>query len=146
MKFIVVTGMSGAGKRTALKMLEDIGYFCVDNLPVQLVGKLAELTLTQHSEIEKIALGLDVRSRQNSAEIEKALEELRERGYKFEILFLDAQDEVLLKRYKETRRTHPLAGRGRIATGIEEERKYLWNVQKSADYVIDTSQIGRAHV
>lgn len=135
MRFIVVTGMSGAGKSTALKMLEDLGYFCVDNLPVPLIGKLSELVLGQHMEIDKIALGIDIRSGETFQDLQGALNE------NFEILFLDAQDDVLIKRYKETRRTHPLAEGERLDKGIAEERKRLAALRKEADYVLDTSQM-----
>lgn len=141
MRMIVVTGMSGAGKSTALKMLEDIGYFCVDNLPVPLVPKLADMMCSQHMELEKIALGIDIRSGQKFQELESALDELKKSGIIYEILFLDAQDDVLVKRYKETRRTHPLAERGRIDQGILKERDSLESLRKKADYIIDTSQL-----
>ncbi len=135
MRFIVVTGMSGAGKSTALKMLEDLGYFCVDNLPVPLIGKLSELVSGQHMEIDKIALGIDIRSGETFQDLQGALNE------NFEILFLDAQDDVLIKRYKETRRTHPLAEGERLDKGITEERQRLAALRKKADYVLDTSQM-----
>lgn len=141
MRMIVVTGMSGAGKSTALKMLEDIGYFCVDNLPVPLVPKLADMMCTQLMELEKVALGIDIRSGQRFQELESALEELKSSGIIYEILFLDAQDDVLVKRYKETRRTHPLAERDRIDSGIQKERAYLESLRKKADYILDTSQM-----
>ncbi len=108
MRFVIVTGMSGGGKRTALKMLEDAGFYCVDNLPVPLIGKLVELIAMPNGEIQKVALGLDVRADQNFDDAQESLEKLKEAGYIFEILFLDASDESLLKRYKESRRMHPL--------------------------------------
>ena len=117
--------MSGAGKSTALKMLEDVGYFCVDNLPVPLVPKLAELLRVPNSEINKIALGIDIRSGQKFPELECILEGFKESGMDYEILFLDASDDVLIKRYKETRRNHPLAGDGRVDKGIQKERAYV---------------------
>ena len=112
MRLVIVTGMSGAGKSTALKMLEDMGYFCVDNLPISLIGKFAELIYSSTSEISKVALGLDIRSGKTLDELTSTLEKLTMAGYKYEILFLDASDEVLVKRYKETRRNHPLAQEG----------------------------------
>ena len=118
MRFIIVTGMSGAGKSTALKMLEDAGYFCVDNLPVQLVPKLGELLIVPGTEINKIALGMDIRSGQGIDDLEQSLNELDKMKIKYEVLFLEASDEVLIKRYKETRRSHPLAGGGRVDEGI----------------------------
>lgn len=141
MRFIIVTGMSGAGKSTALKMLEDTGYFCVDNLPVPLVVKLSELMDGQNAEIDKIALGIDIRSGEKFGELEDVLEQLKANGQEPEILFLDAQDDVLVKRYKETRRTHPLAEGERIDSGIQREREYLYSLRKRADYILDTSQM-----
>lgn len=141
MRFVVVTGMSGAGKSTALKMLEDLGYFCVDNLPVQLVSKLADLVSAQRMERDKIALGIDIRSGVKFQELEGVLEELKTAGLKYEILYLDAQDDVLVKRYKETRRNHPLADEGRVDQGIQKERELLEGLKKKADYILDTSQM-----
>ena len=141
MRFIIVTGMSGAGKSTALKMLEDVGYFCVDNLPVPLVPKLAELLRVPNSEINKIALGIDIRSGQKFPELECILEGFKESGMDYEILFLDASDDVLIKRYKETRRNHPLAGDGRVDKGIQKERAYVEQLRQKADYILDTSRL-----
>lgn len=139
MRFVIVTGMSGAGKSTALKMLEDVGYYCVDNLPVLLIPKLAELTRVPNEEINKIAVGIDIRNRHSFSEFEKTLEELTDTGFEYEILFLDSRDDVLIKRYKETRRNHPLARDGRIDQGIEKERAKLSALRKRADYILDTS-------
>lgn len=141
MRFVIVTGMSGAGKSTALKMLEDVGYFCVDNLPLLLIRKFAELTFKQSTDVNNIALGVDIRSGQALSELEYVLEDLVAGGFQYEILFLDASDSVLVKRYKETRRSHPLAGEGRVDQGIIEERKKLNFLKKQADYIIDTSQL-----
>lgn len=141
MRFVIVTGMSGAGKSTTLKMLEDVGYFCVDNLPIPLISKFAELTFTQGSGISKVALGVDIRSGQVLDELESVLESLVVSGFKYEILYLDASDSVLVKRYKETRRSHPLALEGRVDQGIAEERSRLDFLKKHADYIIDTSQL-----
>lgn len=141
MRFVIVTGMSGAGKSTALKMLEDVGYFCVDNLPVPLVPKLVELLQVPHAEINKIALGMDVRSIQSFNEVEEMLCELDRVELTYEVLFLEANDEALIKRYKETRRNHPLAGPGRVDQGIAEERKRLKVLKEKADYIIDTSRM-----
>lgn len=141
MRFVIVTGMSGAGKSSALKMLEDFGYFCVDNLPIPLLNKFAELAWSQQSEISKVALGVDIRSGQSFGELEGELEKLPALGVEAEILFLDAADTTLVKRYKETRRAHPLAKNGRVDQGIEIERKRLAYLKKSADYIIDTSQM-----
>lgn len=141
MRFVVVTGMSGGGKRTALKMLEDAGFYCVDNLPVPLLEKFVELIAMPNSEINKVALGLDVRSDQLFEEARKALENLKKSGYLFEILFMDASNQVLLKRYKETRRMHPLSIGGRVEDGINREKDILKTIKEESDYVIDTSNL-----
>ncbi|MDO5423694.1 MAG: RNase adapter RapZ [Eubacteriales bacterium] len=141
MRFVIVTGMSGAGKSTALKMLEDMGYFCVDNLPIALVGKFVELACSPGGEINRVALGVDIRSGQALGELEAVLEQLTMGGISYEILFLDASDAVLVKRYKETRRSHPLAKGGRVDKGIAEEREKLAFLKKHADYILDTSQL-----
>ncbi len=141
MRFVVVTGMSGGGKRTALKLLEDIGFYCVDNLPEPLVEKFVEVFATPDKEDAKVALGLDVRSDKTRGGVEKTLDMLREKGHSFEILFMDANDQVLLKRYKESRRLHPLEQDGRVVEGIEKERTILEGLKKKADYVIDTSSL-----
>lgn len=137
----MVTGMSGGGKSTALKMLEDAGFYCVDNLPVSLVEKFVELVSVPDSEISKVALGLDVRTDQSFQDVTRVLEKLRTAGYKFEILFMDAEENVLIKRYKETRRIHPLALEGRVEEGVRKERKVLENIRRGADYVIDTTNL-----
>lgn len=139
MRFVVVTGMSGGGKSTALKMLEDAGFYCVDNLPVSLIEKFAELVSMPGSEVGKVALGLDVRSGQSFEDVTGILEKLKKTGYKLEILFMDADENVLIKRYKETRRIHPLAADGRVEDGVRAERRVLEKIKRSADYVIDTS-------
>ena len=142
MRFVVVTGMSGGGKSTALKMLEDAGFYCVDNLPVPLVGMFVEMISSPASEASKVALGLDVRSGQSFHEAETILDKLRQSGFVYEVLFLDAGERVLLKRYKETRRRHPLSLSGeRIEAGIQREREILRKTREKADYVIDTSNL-----
>ena len=141
MRFVVVTGMSGGGKSTALKMLEDVGFYCVDNLPVSLVEKFAELVSMPGSEVGKVALGLDVRSDQSFEDATKILEKLKNLGTKLEILFMDADESVLIKRYKETRRVHPLAMDKRVEDGVRIERRVLENIRRHADYVIDTSNL-----
>ncbi len=139
MKFVIVTGMSGAGKSTSLKMLEDLGYFCVDNLPVPLIGKFAELAGEPNSELTKIAVGVDVRT--GLSKVENALNDLKASGYPFDILFLECDDEVLVKRFKETRRAHPLVGDGRVEEGIIKERELLKYLKKNASFIIDTSHL-----
>ena len=141
MRFVVVTGMSGGGKSTALKMLEDAGYYCVDNLPVSLIEKFVELIAMPNSESSKVALGLDVRADQSFEDVTRILEGLKEKGYKFEILFMDADENALIKRYKETRRVHPLSQDGRVEDGVRRERKVLETIRRNADYVIDTSNL-----
>ena len=143
MRFVMVTGMSGGGKSTAMRLLEDMGYYCVDNLPIQLIDKFVELLSTPNTEITKVAIGVDVRTDQSFARVEKTLSCLRQNGMVFEVLFMDASDAVLVKRYKESRRMHPLcsAENPRIEDGIEKERKILQQVKKDADYVIDTSKL-----
>ncbi|MCC6094584.1 MAG: RNase adapter RapZ [Eubacterium sp.] len=141
LQLVFVTGMSGAGKSTALKMLEDMGYFCVDNLPVFLIGKMIELTVDgEEGKIHKVAMGVDIRSG-NLEEVYQVLQNLKDKGFQYRILFLDADDSTLIKRYKETRRSHPLAQGGRVENGISQERKQLARLKKEADYIIDTSQL-----
>lgn len=141
MRFVVVTGMSGGGKSTALKMLEDTGFYCVDNLPVSLIDKFVELIATPGSEITRVALGLDVRAGHFFTEASDVIKKQREKGYQFEILYMDASDAALIKRYKETRRVHPLAAEGRVEDGIRKEREMLTCLKQDADYVIDTSNL-----
>lgn len=142
MKLVIVTGMSGAGKTVALKMMEDMGYYCVDNLPIPLIEKFAELALGSNQGLSnQVALGIDIRSGQELPLLDKILEQWRADGIPFEILFLDASDEVLLKRYKETRRNHPLAGAGRIDEGIKKERECLAFLKKQANVILDTSML-----
>lgn len=142
MRFVIVTGVSGAGKTSALKMLEDMNYFCVDNLPILLIEKFASISLDMNSEeIRNVALGVDVRSGQALDELEQVLDNMREAGYEYEILFLDAETNVLIKRYKETRRNHPLAAGDRIDIGIRREREKLAFLKTRANYIIDTSNL-----
>ena len=142
MRFVIVTGVSGAGKSTALKMLEDAHYFCVDNLPIQLLEKFASLMPEIHGEdVQNVAIGIDARSGRSLDELEIVLDRMKKAGYLFEILFLDAGDSVLVKRYKETRRSHPLASTGRIDEGIRLEREKMNFLRKRADYIIDTTHL-----
>ncbi|MBE5948457.1 MAG: RNase adapter RapZ [Lachnospiraceae bacterium] len=141
MHFVIVTGMSGAGKSTALKVLEDAGYFCVDNLPLAFVGKFAEFTRQPGEKINKVAIGVDIRSGQTLNGLEDILEDLSAKHFEYDILFLDASDEVLIKRYKETRRTHPLALDDRVDKGIALEREKLAFLKKQADIILDTTNL-----
>ena len=139
---VFVTGMSGAGRTTALKIMEDLGFFCVDNLPIPLIGKFVQLTREgEEGKIHRVAMGIDIRSGDDLPELQPIFEELRQEGVLCRILFLDADDRTLIKRYKETRRKHPLAGQGRIEGGLEQEREKLRFLKESADYILDTSQL-----
>lgn len=140
MRFVIVTGMSGAGKTTALKMLEDCGYFCVDNLPIQLVEKFVAL-MVENGETTHAAIGIDARTGTALAELGQLLDRMEEQGFGFEILFMDACDPALVKRYKETRRSHPLAGNSRVDEGISLEREKISFLRERADYIIDTSHL-----
>ena len=140
MKLVIVTGMSGAGKTVALKMLEDIGFYCVDNLPISLVDKFVQL-VSGGTDIKKTALGLDIRSGEELENLDEILENWRGSDVDVQVLFLDANDAVLIKRYKETRRVHPLAGAGRLENGIEKVREKLAFLKNEANYIIDTSML-----
>jgi UPF0042 nucleotide-binding protein len=137
MNLIIITGMSGAGKTSALKFLEDAGFFCVDNFPVFLISKLSEFH--PDASIKQTALSIDVRGGRSFKYLLTNLKKLHRNSYK--ILFLDASDDILLKRFKETRRLHPLSKKERIIVGIEEERAIMSDVKKISDYIIDTSHV-----
>ena len=142
MRLVLVTGLSGAGKSTALKMLEDDGYFCVDNLPIPLVRKFVSLMSgSQEEDIQNAAIGIDARSGRALEELAEVLDRVESEGQKFEILFLDAEDRVLVKRYKESRRSHPLAMKGRVDDGIRLERQKMKFLKERADYIIDTTHL-----
>ena len=140
MRFIIVTGLSGAGTSEATKSLEDMGYFCVDNLPPTLITKFAEACRQSDGKIDKVALVIDIRGGVFFNDLFQSLRDLEKEQFKYEILFLDATDEVLVKRFKEKRRSHPLSGGGRVITGIGLERKKLREVKDKADIIIDTSK------
>ncbi|EXG85458.1 MULTISPECIES: RNase adapter RapZ [Lacrimispora] len=141
MRLVIVTGMSGAGKTQALKMLEDMGFYCVDNLPIPLIETFAELTLSNQGGIRNAAMGIDIRSGEDLSVLNRIFDDWSRKRVPFEILFLDAGDETLIKRYKETRRAHPLAAGGRIDSGIEKERVKLGFLKEEADFIIDTSRL-----
>lgn len=141
MRFVIVTGMSGAGKSTALNTLEDMGYFCVDNLPVQLIIRFAEIAYGEDNDINDVAIGVDIRSGVYLQQLSECLIQLKKLEYDYEILFLDSNDDVLIKRYKETRRNHPLARNGRVEDGIKQERSQIAFLRKEADYIIDTTSL-----
>lgn len=140
-RYVIVTGMSGAGRGSVLKMLEDIGYFCVDNLPVRLIPDFTKVLEEDGEAYGQVALGIDIRNLEGLAALDKILDDLDAKGYHYEILFLDADSNVLVKRYKETRRNHPLALQGRVDKAIAAERIELSAVKKRADYILDTSHM-----
>ena len=145
MKIVIVTGMSGAGKSTVLKFLEDIDYFCVDNLPPSLIPKFIEVCAMPGNDIENVALGIDIRGGRQFGELFGVLTDIKAE-VDCKIMFMDCSDEVLLKRYKESRRSHPLAKGERIITGIMRERDMLHEIKRRADYVIDTSHLLTRHL
>ncbi len=144
MKFVIVTGMSGGGKSTAIHMLEDAGFYCVDNLPVSLIEKFAEMMIAPDNDIDKVVLGIDARAGQSLEEVAGMIDSFKARGIPVEVLYMEASDQVLIKRYKETRRVHPMNVNdvgARIEDGIAKERAVLAEIKKRADYVIDSSQL-----
>ena len=141
MRFVIITGLSGAGKTEAVRCLEDLGFFCVDNLPPVLISKFAELCYQTGGKIDKTALVIDIRGGEFFNELLSSLDDLENEGIRMEILFLEASDEALVKRFKESRRRHPLAPEDRVLKGIEEERERLQEIRKRADYIIDTTNL-----
>ena len=139
--FVVITGLSGAGKSYAIKCFEDMGYFCVDNLPTTLIPTFADLTARSTQAVRRVALGVDVREGEYLSHLLDALGELRARGHRVEVLFLEATDEALVRRYSETRRRHPLAHDGSVLDAIRAERKALSHMREVADRVLDTSAL-----
>ena len=139
MRIVIVTGVSGAGKSTALRALEDVGYFCVDNLPLPLIGRFVEL-LAQAGEVEKTALGVDAREGDFLTGYREVFAALRTAGHTLEVLFLDAANEHLVRRFSETRRRHPLAGED-LRAGIELERELLAGLREIASAVVDTGNL-----
>lgn len=141
MRLLILTGMSGAGKSTALKMLEDMGYYCVDNLPIQLLKSFVDLSDRQEFKRQRVVVGIDIRSGETLSLLSDIISELEQDGKKVDVLFMDAEEDVLVNRYKETRRTHPLSQSERIYTGIEKERQAMQFLKERADYIIDTSHL-----
>ncbi len=141
MRFIVITGISGAGKSLVAKHLEDAGFYCIDNLPPVLISKIAEILVQSYEKMDKVAFVIDIRGGELLNEFFPGLEALRQAGHSYEILFLEASDEVVVKRYKESRRAHPLAQEGRLMKGISEERDVLQKIKEKANYIIDTSNL-----
>ena len=138
---VVVTGLSGSGKTAALKALEDLGFFCVDNLPAMLLPKFLELGVLSGGEIQKVAVGMDLRERHFLERYQEAFEEVERLGIRPEVLYLEASDEVLVRRFSETRRRHPLAEDRSLSLGIREERRVFEELKEGADRVIDTSEM-----
>lgn len=141
MKFVIITGMSGAGKSQAMKILEDAGYYCMDNLPPALLAKFAELCIESTKPMDKVAVVLDIRGGEFFNNFFHGLEELGEMNIEYKILFLNASDDVLIKRYKEHRRPHPLSQDGRLSNGIKKEREMLSEIRARADHILDTSDM-----
>jgi UPF0042 nucleotide-binding protein len=140
MYIVIVTGMSGAGKTTVLKQLEDLDFFCIDNMPVVLADKVITLA-GDNDGCEKMALGVDIRSTPNIEELLECVKSIRDVGHHVDILFLDATDETIIHRYKETRRKHPLAQRGRAIDGVTKEREKLATIKSNATHIVDTSHL-----
>lgn len=141
MKMVIVTGLSGSGKSEALNALEDIGYYCVDNLPPALLSKIAEISHSAQGGLEKIAIGIDARGYKFFDDLNNNLEQLNNIGDRYEILFLDANDETLVKRYKMSRRAHPLGKEIDLLSAIAEEKKMLMTIRSKANYIINTSTL-----
>lgn len=139
LRVVIITGLSGSGKSTALRALEDIGFFCVDNLPVVLLPKFLDITTKSSPEIKQVAMVMDLRERSFLKKYEGIFSRLKEKGYKIEILFLDSSDESLLRRFSVTRRTHPLSEKGSIIDGIRQEREKLSSLKEMADQIIDST-------
>ena len=138
---IIISGLSGTGKSTVLRTLEDLGYFCVDNLPVTLLPKFIQLCDGTSDDISRVALGMDVRERKFLHEVQPAIDNLRDEGYRVELIFLECIDDVLIQRFSETRRQHPLSDSGSVRNGIALEREMLGSVKLRADKIIDTSDL-----
>lgn len=141
MRFIIITGVSGAGKSHAAKILEDLGFFCVDNLPPALIPKFAEVCFQSKGKMDKIAMVIDIRGGDLLNDLFPGLAALKDAGFSYEILFLEASDDVLIKRFKESRRAHPLAQDGRLIRGIREERRILHGIKEKANFIVDTSNL-----
>ncbi len=141
MEFLVITGMSGAGKSQAMNVLEDMGYYCMDNLPPALLTNFAELCLESKEDIDKVAVVVDIRSGEFFDHLFKGLQGLNDMGINHKIFFLDAKEEILVKRFKELRRPHPLNPEGSIIEGIGQETKMLYDIKRRADHIIDTSNL-----
>lgn len=146
MRFIIITGLSGAGKSQAVKFLEDLGFFCVDNLPPALILKFAEICSQSRGSIDKIAIVTDIRGGKFFDQLQSSLDELQKEGFNYDILFLEASDETLIKRFKTSRRMHPLAIDGRVIRGINAERRKLEEIKAKATYIIDTTNMSTSQL
>ena len=141
MRFIIVTGLSGAGKTLVIHYLEDMGYFCIDNLPPKLMPKFAELCYQSQGKVDRIAIVVDIRGGRFFDDLSECLDIMKQNGYAYDILYLEASDDALVRRYKESRRVHPMSKEGRLIEGIQMERDRLKNLRKSATNIIDTSNL-----
>ena len=146
MRVVIVTGLSGAGKTRAIRSLEDIGYYCVDNMPPFLVSKFVEMCYNSQGKLPKVALVVDARGKEMFSDLKNELKILNESGFKYEILFLEASDETIIKRYKESRRNHPLSAGVTVSDAISKERELLGDTKQIADYIIDTSNMKPQHL
>jgi UPF0042 nucleotide-binding protein len=140
-RIIIISGLSGSGKSTALRTMEDLGFFCVDNLPIMLLPKFIELCQSSSNDISKIALVMDVREREFLSEYPQTLHQLKHEGYRIDLIFLESSDDVLIQRFSETRRQHPLREEGSVHDGIQLEREKLAELKSLADKIIDTSAL-----
>ena len=146
MDVIIVTGLSGAGKSQAINCMEDLGYYCIDNMPPALIRNFVDLIMRDKLSIEKAAFTIDIRGGEFFDDLKSSLTELKTTGLEFKMMFLEASDEILIRRFNETRRTHPLACAGNTLEGITKERERLLEIRKISDYVIDTSNMKSAQL
>lgn len=146
MEVIIVTGLSGAGKSQAINCIEDLGYYCIDNMPPALIKNFMDLIMRDKVDIDKAAFTIDIRGGEFFDDLKSSLGDLRNAGMEFKIMFLEASDEILIRRFNETRRTHPLASAGNTLEGITKERKRLLEIRKISDFIIDTSNMKNAQL
>jgi RNase adapter protein RapZ len=144
MKVIIITGLSGAGKTQAVNFLEDFGYYCIDNMPPALIKNFIELVLSEQSDIEKTAFVVDIRGGEFFGDLQSAIDQLKESHTDYKVLFLDTTDDILVQRFSETRRVHPMTGKATTLETLAKERAMLDDIKKSADYIIDTSRMKAA--
>lgn len=144
MKVVIITGLSGAGKTQAVNFLEDFGYYCIDNMPPALIKNFIDLVLSEQSDIKKAAFVVDIRGGEFFGDLQSAIDQLKESQTDYKILFLDTTDDVLVQRFSETRRVHPMTGKATTLETLAKERQMLDDIKKSADYIIDTSRMKAA--